>query len=79
MKLMNRINKYLDDDEYKIIIKKDNVDIINYSEIIDFSVSNITVKCKDRIITIEGVNLIITKMMESEILVMGNICDVRIK
>ena len=78
MKLRDRLDNYLYDREYKIIIKENYVNIINYDEIIDFTLNNISVKYKNKIITIEGYNLTISKMIDSEVLITGNIANIRI-
>ena len=39
MKLISKIDKYLEDKNYEIIIKKQQVDIVNYKEILDFSIN----------------------------------------
>ena len=44
MKLVDRLEDYLYDNEYKIIVKKNQVDIVNYDEIIDFSLNKISIK-----------------------------------
>ena len=54
------------------------VNIINYDEIIDFSLNNISVKYHNKIISIEGHNLIISKMVQDEVLITGEISNVRI-
>ena len=76
MKIMERINNYLEDKEYKIIIKENQINIINYDEIIDFTINKIIVKYKQKKITIEGKDLYITKMVEDEVLISGNIIHV---
>lgn len=78
MKLINRLNGYLEDKNYQIIIKNNLVNIINIEEIIDFSITKITVRCNNQIIIIEGKNLIISKMLEDEVLILGTINNVRI-
>lgn len=78
MKLINKLDRYLYDKEYKIIIKENYVNIINYDEIIDFNLNNISVKYQGKIITIEGHNLTISKMIEDEVLIIGEISNVRI-
>ncbi len=76
MKIIERINNYLEDKEYKIIIKENQINIINYDEIIDFTINKIIVKYKQKEITIEGKDLYITKMIEDEVLISGNIIHV---
>ena len=75
---MNRLNNYLYDREYKIIIKENYVNIVNYDEIVDFSLNKISVKYKNKKIIIEGNNLTISKMVTDEVLVTGNISNIRI-
>lgn len=78
MKIINKLNRYLEDDNYQIIIKNNSVNIINIKEIIDFSISKVTTKCNEKIISIEGKNLIISKMQEDEVLITGIIYNIRI-
>ena len=75
---MNKLDRYLYDKEYKIIIKENYVNIINYDEIIDFNINNISVKYQNKIIIIEGKNLTIAKMVEDEVLINGEILSIRI-
>ena len=78
MKLINKLDHYLYDREYKIIIKEKYVNIINYEEIIDFNLKNISVKYHNKIIIIEGNNLTISKMVKDEVLITGEIMSIRI-
>ena len=78
MKIINKLNRYLEDDNYQIIIKKNSVNITNIEEVSDFSINKVTIRCNKKIITIEGKNLIISKMQEDEVLINGPIYNVRI-
>ena len=78
MKSLKRLENYIYDKEYKIIIKEKSIDIINYDEIIEFSLSQIKLKYQDKSITISGKNLVITKMQDNEVLITGIIDQVRI-
>lgn len=73
LKIFDRIDNYLVDKEYKIIIKKNYLDIINYEEVKDFSDKEIKIKHKDGITKIIGDNLVISKMLDEEIIIMGNV------
>lgn len=75
---MNRLDNYLYDREYRIIIKENYVNIVNYDEIADFNSNKISVKYKNKLITIEGLNLTINKMIEDEVLITGNISNISI-
>ena len=78
MKLTSKLDKYLEDEDYKISIKKNQINIINFKEIIDFSDNKITLKCDNKRIDVEGKNLIISKMIDDELLIIGNIYNIRI-
>ena len=78
MGIMNKLDRYLEDKNYQIIIKENQINIINYEEIIDFSTNKISLRCNNKIINIEGKNLIISKMLDEEILITGIIYNVRI-
>lgn len=78
MKIKDRLDNYLCDREYKIIIKDQEVDIINYDEIVNFTSNQIKVKYHNKLIVIDGSYLVILKMLENEVLIAGNITTVRI-
>ena len=78
MKLFSKLDRYLEDKNYEIIIKENKVNIINFQEIIDFSVNKISLRCDNKIINIEGKNLIISKMLDDELLITGIIFNIRI-
>lgn len=78
MKILNRIDSYLSDNEYKIVIKKNTINIINYDEIVDFSPLKISVKYSNKLIIVDGQNLTISKMQDDEVLISGTILNIRI-
>lgn len=79
MKIIDKLDRYLNENEYKLILDNNRLNIVNYEEIIDFSLSTIKVKLKDKIVSIEGRNLVINKMVDNEILITGNISNISIK
>ena len=78
MKMLKRIDNYLNERKYKITLNENMINIQNYDEIINFTLTNISVKCSDKVINIDGTNLTITKMFENEVLITGNIISIRI-
>ena len=72
------MDRYLEDKNYEIIIKDNSINIINFKEIIDFSTTKISLRCENKIINVEGKNLIISKMLDEEVLITGVIFNVRI-
>ena len=73
MKIFDKLDRYLVESEYKVTIKNDKVHIINYTEIIDFSSTKIVIKYNKGTMTINGLNLVVSKMLEEELLVTGKI------
>ncbi|MBR3162306.1 MAG: YabP/YqfC family sporulation protein [Bacilli bacterium] len=77
-KLNNNLERYLTDNEFKIIIKDDYLNIINYKEIIDFSSAQIIIKADNKLIKIIGNNLVVSKMQDNEALITGDINKVEL-
>ena len=73
IKLVRVLSDYVNDKNFSIIYKNNRLDIINYSKILDFSDTKISVNYLDNIYIITGTNLVISKMMEEELLITGNI------
>ena len=78
MRLIDKLDRYLENKSYQIIIKEDSINIINLQEIIDFKANKVSLKCDNKIINIEGKNLIISKMLDDEVLITGIIYNIRI-
>lgn len=70
------IDNYVNDRKYSMIYKNNKLNIINYSEIIDFSSKLISIRYEDKVYHIEGRNLVISKMMENEVLITGDISNI---
>lgn len=78
MKLFDRIDNYISEYKYKVIIVDDSVNIVNYKKIIEFTDNVIKVESKDGITTVNGSNLVITKMLSDEILITGKIYSIEL-
>lgn len=73
IKLVRAIDNYINDKNFSMIYKNNKLDIINYTKILDFSDTKIGISYLDNIYTVSGDNLVISKMMEEEVLITGNI------
>ncbi len=76
MKIPKILDNYLNDRKYSMIYKEGKLDIINYTEIVSFSSTLISIRYKDNVYHIEGSELVISRMMDNEILITGNIASV---
>jgi len=77
--MLRNIVECIKDDELKINVYKDKVNIINYDEVIDFSDDKITMKAKNTLILVLGEQLIISKLFDNEILILGKISSVELR
>ena len=73
IKLISKLDNYINDKKFSIIYKNNNLDIINYTKIVDFSSTLISISYLDSKYIITGTNLVISKMLEEEVLITGNI------
>lgn len=78
MNILNNLNRYLIDDEYKITIYKDKIHIINYIKLKDFSDSKVILKHQQGITTIYGNNLVVSRMEKEELVITGKIKTIEV-
>ena len=77
--MLKDLRNYILENKFKINIYDNNVDIINYIEIEHFDDKIIIVKYEKGIVTVKGDNLIITKLLEDELLINGQIRNIEFK
>lgn len=78
MKIFNKLENYLNEQEYKMVIRDNQINIVNYDEIVDFSSNKIIIKKMTNLIIIDGKNLTISKMLDNEVLISGIISNIHI-
>ena len=71
--MFRKILDTIKDETLKITVLKGQVDIINYKEIVSFDDNKIIVDCEEMIVNIIGNNLVINRLLDDEVLVMGEI------
>ncbi len=78
MKIFNKLDRYLNEYEYKIIYYNNKLNISNYIEILDFTPNVVKIKHKQGISLIKGNNLVVSKMLDNEVLIEGKIISIDI-
>ena len=73
MKLFNYLDRYIVDDTFRIVAMDDLVDVVNYDEVLDFSNKEIVIKHKNGEVCIKGNDLVVSKMMDDELIINGKI------
>ncbi len=76
MKHTSNLRNYIYQKEFKITIKKNMIDVENFTNIGKIENYEIVIYNNKEKITIKGKNLSINKMLSSEVLILGNYNEV---
>lgn len=77
--MLKNLRSYILENKFRIYIYENNIDIINYKEIEHFDDKIIIVRYEKGIMTVKGENIIITKLLDDEILINGIIRNIEFK
>ena len=73
MGIVHRFRNYLLEEEFEIKMYKGAINIVNFTEVGHFDSYKVIVKCNSLNVVIEGVDLVVSKLLQDEILVTGRI------
>ena len=76
MSIINSIRSYILEDEFKITILNNKVNIVNYQSIGIIDTNKVVVKYDFGSVSVRGDNLVLSKLMNNEILISGNIYSI---
>lgn len=79
MNIINGIRSYVLDNELKITILNKRIDIVNYKDIGHFDSDKIVIKIEKGEVIVKGSDLIISKLLEDEILITGNFSTIEFR
>lgn len=79
MKLIKNIRSYILEDELQINVFKDKVNIVNYTKIGHFDNSKVMVYYTEGLIEIKGEKLVVSKLLNNEILITGVIKNIELR
>ena len=74
--MLKELKNYIIDNKFKINIWENQIHIINYLDIEHFDDKEIVIKIENKKIKIKGEELIITKLLEEELLINGKIRNI---
>lgn len=77
--LTRKVRNYLTDEEFKIIILKNRINISNYEKIEFLDNDKVIIKYKQGKISIKGENITVSKLLNQEILITGNIKEIEMR
>lgn len=67
------------DTRFKITVMEDIIDINNYEDILVFDDDKVLIKAKDKTIKVIGSSLIITRLLNKEVLIEGKIKSIELE
>lgn len=71
MNVVKGIKSYIFDDELKITIINNKINIVNYNDIGHFDSNKVVIKTDKGEVIIKGNDLVVSKLMSKEILITG--------
>lgn len=71
--MLNKIRKYIVDNEERLIYFDEQVYIVNFFKILAISSTSIIIKGKNNLFIIRGNDLSLRKLLEKEVLISGKI------
>lgn len=74
---MQKLRTYLNDDNFKLNISNNTIYIDNYINIDTLTDNKIALKCSKFLIIIEGTDFVIKKLVDKEILLTGEISNIK--
>ena len=75
--MLNRVYEYVKDKEFRFTVYKNRVHIMNYKKIISLKNNYISIE-GDFSIKISGKNLVLNKLLDEEILIVGVIYSIEV-
>ena len=75
--MLNRVYEYVKDKEFRFTVYKNRVHIMNYKKIISIKNNYISIE-GDFSIKISGKNLVLNKLLDEEILIVGVIYSIEV-
>lgn len=79
MGIVHKFRDYILEEELKIIILENRVDIVNYTEIGHFDSNKIIVRHTKGNIVISGDHLVVSKLLIDEVLITGTIKNIELR
>lgn len=79
MNIVNKLNNYIRNNDFQLIYLDGAVNIVNYDEIKEFSNVKIVIRYSNGICIINGSSLVVSKMVDNEVLIAGVINNIEFR
>ena len=76
--MLKKICNYIKDNEFRFTVFNDKIHIINYDELVNLSNDIVFIRVGNKKIKIIGDNLILSKLLECEVLIYGVVHNIEV-
>ena len=76
--MFNSISNYINDKEFRFTVYEKKIHIINFKRIITLEDNYISLLSQNKKINIKGINLILNKLLDNELLIKGEISNIEV-
>ena len=76
--MLRRVYEYIRDEEFRFTVYNDRIHIINFLKITSLNSDYILVQNNDRKISIRGNNMVLNKLLDKEVLIVGKINSIEV-
>ena len=76
--MLRKVYEYIKDEEFRFTVFNDRIHIINYIKIASLNNDYILIENSDRKISIRGKNLILNKLLDKELLIVGLVDSIEV-
>lgn len=76
--MLRRVYEYVKDEEFRFTVYNDRIHFINFLKINTLNSDYVLIESNDRKISIKGKNLILNRLLEKEVLIIGDIYSIEV-
>lgn len=76
--VLKRVYEYVKDEEFRFTVYNDRIHFINYERISTLNSDYILVESYDRKISVRGNNLVLNRLLEKEVLIIGEVNSIEV-
>lgn len=79
MGILKQFRSYILEEEFTFSVYNNKIDVLNYDSIGHFDSNKVIIRYNKGTLVITGNNLVVSKLMSDEVLVLGNIKNIELR
>ena len=79
MGILKQFRSYILEEEFTFSVYNNKIDVLNYDSIGHFDSNKVIIRYNKGTLVITGDNLVVSKLMSDEVLVLGNIKNIELR